>query len=60
MDSSQIPFVVRRLRNSGAVLRLIIEVTSKHNKNEKFLTDSIKALADQVKKIEEVIQILEG
>lgn len=50
-------FVIRRLRNSVAVLSLIVENAKKHAKDESFLMYSFEALADQVKKIDEVIQI---
>ena len=50
-------FIIRRLRNSAAILSLICENAKKHAKDERFLTYSFEALSDQVKKIDEVIQI---
>jgi len=55
--SETITFIIRRLRNSVAVLSLIVENAKKHAKDERFLIYSFDALADQVNKIDEVIQI---
>jgi len=52
-----VAFITPRLRNSNAVLSLIVENAKKRAKDERFLTYSFEALADQVKKIDEVIRI---
>lgn len=52
-----VAFIIRRLRNSAAVLSLIAENAKKRAKDERFLMYSFEALVDQVRKIDEVIQI---
>jgi len=54
--SETFAFIIRRLRNSEAILSLICENAKKHAKDERFLMHSFEALADQVKKMDEVIQ----
>lgn len=54
---TDLSFIIRQLRDSTATLSLISENARTKFKDENFLRCSFEALAEQVKKIDEVIQI---
>lgn len=55
--SETVTSVIRSLRNSVAILSLIVENAKKHARDERFLMYSFEALADQVEEIDEVIRV---
>lgn len=57
LSEETVAFIIRRLRDSVAILSLISENFTKHARDERFLMDSFGALADQVKKIDEVVEV---